>query len=139
MSSMMNNDELLKDLHKLADLHYKEANKINYKIRELEEFPLGQSLVGKCFKCLISSSGSSKKSFMYCRVIKYIKVQGLRVNSFQNDAYGEITFQYNNWRNVNSFSNPAWVSIDLKEYLMAEKRIINKLLKRHRENGEKSK
>ena len=119
---------LVDNLKKLCNEHEIQARTIRDRIREIEDIPKAKALVGKCYKYLNSYGFKTRRWWSYKRVISYSKVN-IYVDSFHQDAKGEVEIKYAEIDSSTYFSNRAWTEITEKEYFAAYKRLVNKIIK----------
>ena len=130
----MSNDPL-KDLEEISEKYRQAYGETQHKIRILKDIPKAISLVGKCFKYR-NSFGSSQPPWWF-----YIRITGrdgisLLFNCFQEDANDHVEFEYGKSGYVEQFSHPSnYLPITAKEYFTAEKKLLNKMMRRHKRNS----
>lgn len=128
-------DEALQNLKKLVEEYRKYLYEVQNKIKIIEEGPLAEALVGQCFKYRNSYGNGNKGWWLYRRIVKVHNNTDLLIETFQEAQYGKIEFEKNVHAYVYQFKSD--VPIPLKEYLAAEKRLLNKMMKEHKKKGKK--
>jgi hypothetical protein len=119
----------IENLKKVAEEYRKNLYEVQDKLRLLVDVPRAKALLGKCFKYL-NSYDANTKWWYYSKVIK-IEDDSLIIDSFQEAADGKIEFVYNQSAYLNHFSS-SYIPISEEEYFKERKKLLNKMMKRHK-------
>lgn len=126
--------DLVENLKKLCMEHENHIMELRDKIRTIEYVPKAKALVGRCFKYSNSVGLSNRKFWTYKRVIRS-QEERVFVDSFQEDNCNKIEFRYNDSESAAYFNNRSWAEISVREFVIAQNKLIQKILKNSKKRG----